>query len=320
MSYIKEMFGQFTSQLMGLGDKEFDDHYYKLQSQADKGLLDEQLEGITPHTDLADLFEEFYSINLVNEESSKPLYSERERGEHITIIGGLSYSSMLKNTKLKFIEMNNRVVFSDEAYKVLKSLGESNVFEKLKKSLDPDIDVNDLFASWFSGACVKSVIAVHYRVMHQTGSRTLCDQQSRNIGEILVSSLGFNWTDESYQMLGEIAKTVVILGDLPVDAKLNFDSVFGGSTPAGGNFQATVIPAESSISSFINTEHVPKELCVGTSSFYYFKGEKREQYNDTSETIWGLYWIFGYVRRMNPNAFSQGWLDNAGYSFSKDDN
>jgi hypothetical protein len=67
LDYIKEMFEQFTRQAISLGDVEITNHYSKLQNQADRGLLDEQFMKITPHNDLADLFEEFHSISLVKE-------------------------------------------------------------------------------------------------------------------------------------------------------------------------------------------------------------------------------------------------------------
>ena len=73
LDYIKEMFELFTRQFISQGnDEEIQNHYSKLQNQADRGLLDEQLMRITPHTDLADLFEEFYNIHPVKEEESEP--------------------------------------------------------------------------------------------------------------------------------------------------------------------------------------------------------------------------------------------------------
>ena len=66
LDYIKEMFEQFTRQCISLGDDdEIKNHYHILQNQANRGLLDEQFRRITPHNDLADLFEEFYNIRLV---------------------------------------------------------------------------------------------------------------------------------------------------------------------------------------------------------------------------------------------------------------
>jgi hypothetical protein len=67
LDYIKEAFQQFTNQAISLGEEEISSHYSKLQNQADRGLLDKQFMRITPHNDLADLFEEFHSISLVQE-------------------------------------------------------------------------------------------------------------------------------------------------------------------------------------------------------------------------------------------------------------
>jgi len=65
MNYIKEMFLVFLEQMES--HDEYKEHYKKLREQANKGLLDTQLEKVTPHNDLADLFEEFHEIHLVNE-------------------------------------------------------------------------------------------------------------------------------------------------------------------------------------------------------------------------------------------------------------
>ena len=79
LDYLKEAFKQFTNHVTSLGDDEITNHYSKLQSQADRGLLDEQLLKITPHNDPADLFEEFYKISLVKEEEPKPRYTDEEK-------------------------------------------------------------------------------------------------------------------------------------------------------------------------------------------------------------------------------------------------
>jgi len=73
IDYIKEAFNKFTNDCMAncAGDLEIHQHYQKLQNQANKGLLDDQLLKITPHNDLADLFEEFHSIRLAEDKPKK---------------------------------------------------------------------------------------------------------------------------------------------------------------------------------------------------------------------------------------------------------
>ena len=61
LDYLKEAFKQFTNHVTSLGDDEITNHYSKLQSQADRGLLDEQLLKITS-TELVNSFKAMIKI------------------------------------------------------------------------------------------------------------------------------------------------------------------------------------------------------------------------------------------------------------------
>ena len=132
LDYIKEIFEQFTRQAISLGDAEITNHYSKLQSQADRGLLDEQFMKITPHNDLADLFEEFYNISMVKEEESKPRYTDEEIDAKISSIGNATadissigiklLNKLEKSTTLKLIEMNSREIWSDKSVAIINEL------------------------------------------------------------------------------------------------------------------------------------------------------------------------------------------------------
>ena len=322
LDYIKEMFKMFTTQTESLGG-----HYSRLQSQADRGLLDEQFMRVIPHTDLADLFDEFYDINLVDESSSKSELTHQALLNSIDIIGRGIHSRLTKSTKLKLMEMNDRGVWSDITISVIDGIFNSDVFKRYfhkvnpNREGDPSIEnEDDLDAFWFwvSMACVNAVIAVHFRVMSKTSIRTLHAQQSRNIGEVLVGSLGLSWSDKAYEILGTIAQTAVILGDLPVNTELDLDSVLGTTLPKGENFSGVIVAAERAASSFIDEENFPKEPCVTMSSFYYSEDGEKEQYNDTSETIVGLYSVFSIVTEIYPKVGTKEWMDSNGHSMSGD--
>ena len=323
LDYLKEAFKRFTNHVTSLGDDEITNHYSKLQSQADRGLLDEQLLKITPHNDPADLFEEFYKINIVKEEETKPRYTNQEIQDNTSSIGGPLHNKLIKSTTLKLKEINNREIWSDKSVEIIDGLINSEAYEKdletskkYKSKLGKQFDYiwfdDNHEWYWLATACVNAMIATHYRIMLNTGMRTISATQSRNIGELVVGSLKMNWTDEVYEHLGHIAMTAVVLGDLPSSTKLEIQGLFSAG-PQGGNFQAaTLVPAESAAPIF-DKEKFPKEPCVGMSMFH-LENETPEQFADMNDAIWGLYWVFSIVKITFPKVGEKEWLENNGYS------
>jgi len=318
LDYLKETFKQFTNNVISLGDDEITNHYSKLQSQADRGLLDEQLLKITPHNDPADLFEEFYKISLVNEEEPKPRYTDEEKIANISGTGRKFYNNLTWQTMLKLITMDVRQIWSDKSISILDGLANSENFkednESAKKSkfelddkkLDYLWEDDNFFWYWLANGCVQAMIATHYRVLSKTGMRTINALQTRNIGELLVGSLNMEWSDEIYKHLGNLAMTAVVLGDLPLGTKfeINKNLLTGlpdlGQGPKGTYFQAaTLIPAENAQPIFDKVK-VPKEPNVGISMLHL-----------ESET---LYWVFCVVKIFFPKVGEKGWIENNGYS------
>jgi uncharacterized protein len=341
IDYIKEVFQQFTDNAIDVGTRSNDDEiksfYSKLQSQADRGLLDEQFMKTTPHKDIADLFEEFHSIRMVEEEESKSRYTNEEKLANTSSIGAPLHNKLIKSTTLKLKEINDREIWSEESLEILDILFHTGIYEqdldatkKFKSKLGKQFDYIWLEDNhqwyWLATGFVNAMIATHYRVMFNANMRTINSSQSRNIGELVIDSLKMTWilrklknkwTDEVYANLGTIAMTSVVLGDLPPDTNLEIKGMFDAG-PRGGNFQAaTLIPAENA-SPIFNQEKFPKEPCVGMSSFH-LDNETPKHYAVTSDTIWGLYWIFRVIQITFPLVRDNNWLKNDGHSLSSYD-
>ena len=110
--------------------------------------------------------------------------------------------------------------------------------------------------------------------------------------------------------------TAVVLGGDPRDTMRTTDGLFGAGPP-GVNFQAaTLIPAENAGPIF-DIEKSPREPCVGMSIFY-LENEKTGQSDDTSDTIWGLYWVLRVVGMKFPQVLTSEWQESAGHSVSVD--
>jgi len=321
LDYLKEAFKQFTNNVISLGDGETTNHYSKLQSQADRGLLDEQLLRITPHNDLADLFEEFYKISLVKEEEPKPRYTNEEKIANISGMGRKFYNNLTWQTMLKLITMDVRQIWSDKSISILDGLANSENFkednESAKKSkfelddkkLDYLWEDDNFFWYWLANGCVQAMIATHYRVMFNTGMRTINALQARNIGELLLGSLNMEWTDEVYKHLGHIAMTAVVLGDLPTPTNLD-DEI---KSWIGTNFQAVTIISAENAPPIFDKEKFPKEPCVGMSKFY-LASETPDKIEVTENTLWALYWVFGVVKILFPKVGEEEWLNSDGDS------
>jgi TPR repeat protein len=332
IDYIKEAFHMFTNDCMATceGDLEIHKHYQKLQNQAKKGLLDNQLLKITPHNDLADLFEEFHNIRMVEEEESKSRFANKEaiQAKNAASIGSSLHNKLIKSTTLKLKEMNNRAIWSVKSIQIIDGLINSEMYEKdletskkYKSKLGKKFDYIWLDDNhswyWLATGCVNAMIATHYRIMLKTGMRTIYGSQTRNIGELVVDSLKLKWTDDVYDHLGAIAMTAVVLGDLPLDTKLEIKGMFGAG-PRGVNFQAaTLIPAKNAPPIF-DKENFPKEPCVGMSMFY-LENEPSSQYEVTSDTLSGLHLVFGIIQITFPKVRDKEWLDSVGHSVSIDE-
>ena len=130
LDYLKEAFKQFTNNVTSLGDDEITNHYSKLQSQADRGLLDEQLLKITPHNDPADLFEEFYKISLVKEEEPKPRYTDEEKKANISGMGRKFHNNLVWQTTLRLIHNEYEQKWSDKSMSIINSLINTEIFKK----------------------------------------------------------------------------------------------------------------------------------------------------------------------------------------------
>ena len=126
IDYIKEVFQQFTDNAIDVGTRSNDDeiqsYYSKLQSQADRGLLDEQLMKITPHNDLADLFEEFYNVVLVEDEESKSRNINKEKPTNAAVIGISLHNKLIKSTTLKLKAFLLKEIWSDKSVQIFDDL------------------------------------------------------------------------------------------------------------------------------------------------------------------------------------------------------
>jgi len=322
LDYLKEAFKQFTNHVTSLGDDEITNHYSKLQSQADRGLLDEQLLKITPHNDPADLFEEFYKISLVKEEEPKPRYTDEEKKTNISGTGRKFHNIFVWQTTLRLIHNEYEQKWSEKSISIINGLINSDIFkedyEKDKKSKsESELDDNkydyiweddNFFWYWFAIGCVNAVIATHYRIMFNTGMKTINALQARNIGEIVAGSLNVERTDEVYEHLGHIAMTVVVTANLPI----NYDD-WGFKSLKGDNFEAVTIVSGENAPPVFDKVKFPKEPCV-TMSKFYLTSDKPNQIEDTDNTLWALYWVFGIVKILFPKVGEKGWIENNGYS------
>ncbi|MDA7441216.1 hypothetical protein N8823_05215 [Candidatus Pseudothioglobus singularis] len=318
---MKEAFKQFTNNVTSLGDDEITNHYSKLQSQADRGLLDEQLLKITPHNDPADLFEEFYKISLVKEEEPKPRYTDEEKKANISGMGRKFHNNLVWQTTLRLIHNEYEQKWSEKSMSIINSLINTEIFKKeyesAKKSkseseLDDEkydsiwLDDN-FFWYWLAIGCVNGMIATHYRVMLNTGMRTINALQARNIGEILAGSLNIERTDEVNEHLGHMAMTVVVTGDLPCEGNFEITSL------KGTNFQAATIVSGENAPPIFDKVKFSKEPCV-TMSKFYLASETPNKIEVTDNTLWALYWVFGVVKILFPKVGEKGWIENNGYS------
>jgi hypothetical protein len=321
LDYLKEAFKQFTNHVTSLGDDEITNHYSKLQSQADRGLLDEQLLKITPHNDPADLFEEFYKISLVKEEEPKPRYTDEEKKANISGMGRKFHNKLVWQATLRLIHNDINQKWSDKSISIINGLINSEIFKedyetakKSKSESELDDEKYDyiweddyFFCYWFAVGCVNALIASHYRVMFNTGMRTINALQARNIGEIVAGSLNIERTDEVYEHLGHMAMTVVVTGDLPCEGNFEITSL------KGTNFQAATIVSGENAPPIFNQEKFPKEPCV-TMSKFYLASETPNKIEVTDNTLWALYWVFGVVKILFPKVGEKGWIENNGYS------
>ena len=321
LDYLKEAFKRFTNHVTSLGDDEITNHYSKLQSQADRGLLDEQLLKITPHNDPADLFEEFYKISLVKEEEPKPRYTDEDKKANISSIGRKFHNNLVWQTTLRLIHNEYDDKWSDESASILNGLFVSEIFKKDYESAKKSKSKSELddkqyasiwlddnfFWYWFAIGCVNAMIATHYRVMRNTGMRTINALQARNIGEIIAGSLNIERTDEVYEHLGHIAMTVVVTGDLPCEGYFEIKSL------KGSNFEAVIIVSGENAQPIFDKEQFPKEPCVSMSKFY-LANETPDKIEVTENTLWALYWVFGVVKILFPKVGEKEWLENNGYS------
>ena len=332
IDYIKEVFQQFTNNAIDVGTRSNEDeiqsYYSKLQSQADRGLLDEQLMKITPHNDLADLFEEFYNVVLVEEKGSKLRNINEDKPTNAAVIGVSLHNKLIKSTTLKLKAFLLKEIWSDKSVQIFDDLFNTEGYKealetskKYKSKLGRQFDYiwldDNHYWFWLATGFVNAMIATHYRVMLKTGMSTIYAGQSRNIGELVLNSLNMEWNDEVYSHLGHIAMTAVVLGDLPSDTKLEIEGPFSAG-PRGGNFQAaSLIPAKNA-SPIFNIEKDPKEPCVGMSIFHC-DNEISSQSDDVSDALSILQSIFATITLTFPKLLEEEWLNDDGYSFSEED-